>query len=321
VGRDAPEDAPLDSGPNDPEWVMLAGQPEGVALYVARHPEHVLRVEWEDCGTGCLRAVCPGSCGWLGGYVEGTRRVAWIQTPDSLQTAVLLDVETGIAIAAWKLWDVDEPTARLAAPAYGGGRAAISAKAYLGTGPNLISAWIGPIETLATSRAPGYQVEVTASLLISRNFASATHQAFQFSPTSTLFLRDDADRRVTFPARGVTGTIVSPHLIDDRVFYELWADHIRVWTATLDEPANVLIDVSPAEVRNSHTDGVTMTWLQGYDYDWDTGRFARLEMWASSYATTPADLEPRYVGEFPGLYRTVFGAHWLHMIGETPSHV
>lgn len=321
VGRDAPEDGPPDGGPDDPEWVALEGQPEGVFLYVARHPERVLRVTWEDCGAGCLRAVCPGTCGWLGGFVDGERRVAWIQTPDSLQTAVLLDVETGTSVAAWKLWDVDEPsTARLAAPAYGGGRAAISAKAYPVAGPNVISTWIGTLETLATARTPSYQAEVTASLLISRNFVSATHQAWQISPTSTLFLRDDADRRIAFPERGVTGTIVSPRLIGDRVFYELWADHIRVWTATLDEPAHVLIDVTPAEVRNFHTDGVTMTWLQGYDYDWDTLTFARLELWASPYATRAEDLRPRQIrGIFRGLIPVAFGSHWLASQGEGPT--
>jgi hypothetical protein len=118
----------------------------------------------------------------------------------------------------------------------------------------------------------------------------------------------------------VRDTIVSPHLVGDRVYYELWGDHIRVWTGTIDEPAHVLIDVTPAEVRYFETDGTTMTWLQGYDYDWDTLTFARLELWTSPFATRAEELRPRLVHpSFRGLIPMALGGHWLASQGDGPT--
>jgi hypothetical protein len=93
-----------------------------------------------------------------------------------------------------------------------------------------------------------------------------------------------------------------------------------VWTGTIDEPAHVLIDVTPAEVRYFETDGTTMTWLQGYDYDWDTLTFARLELWTSPFATRAEELRPRLVHpSFRGLIPMALGGHWLASQGDGPT--
>lgn len=317
AANDGADDAARDGGPNDPEWVRLGGQPEGVNLYVARHPERVLRVRWEPCGEGCLRAECPGTCGWLGGFVDGGRRVAWIQTPEHLQTAVLLDVERGEAIAAWKLLDVEEPTGRLAFPAFGGSRVAISAKAYPSSGRNLISVWSAPLGEVSSSLEPTYQLEVTSSLLITRNFVSATHQAWWLSPVAHLFLRNEDGRLRAIPGPRERGMVQSAHLVGDRVYYELWADSIRVWTATVEEAPRVLIDASPGVVRDFRTDGRTMVWYQGYDFDWDTRRFGRLELWTAPLVTRAEDVVPRLVRSFPAHYTAVFGGRWLAALIES----
>lgn len=320
VGRDAPSDASPDGGPYDPEWVMLEGQPEGVELYVARHPERVLHVDWESCGSGCLRAICPGTCGWLGAYVDGASRIGWIQTPENLQTAILVDVQTGTPVAAWKLWDVEVPIGQSGAPAFGGNRIAISAWANRVGGPTQLSAWTAARDRVSVDLVPVYQQDVTSSLTITGNLVTATHRAWLFSPTGTIVLTDDRDTRAVFPPRGVTGSLASPHLVDDRVFYELWADHIRVWSGTIEEAPSVLIDATPGEVRYFRTDGRVMAWLQGYDYDWDTLQFARLELWTAPFATRASDVLPRRVlGSFRGLIPTTVGGHWLAVQGEGPT--
>ncbi|MFO0556367.1 MAG: hypothetical protein U0271_48790 [Polyangiaceae bacterium] len=311
MGHDTPEDAPRDGGPNDPEWVMLEGQPDGVELFVARHPERVVSVEWDSCGEGCLSGRSTVQCAWIAGYVDETRRVAWVQMPLELQVAALIDIETGRAIAAWKLWDVEEPTGQLGAPAYGGDRVAISAYANRPSGLTQLSAWTAPVGETATVVAPVYQFDVMSSLTIVENHVSATHRAWTYSPTATLALMDETGERAFFPPRGTDGTIVHTDLIGDRVFYELWTDHARVWTGTVAEPPSVLIDASPGEVRRFATDGNNLVWLQGYDYDFATRTFARLELWTSPYATRVEDVVPTRVSDFPGLYRPAYGAHWL----------
>jgi hypothetical protein len=320
AGFDAADDAARDGGPNDPEWVRLGGQPDGVDLYVARHPERVLRVRWEACGEGCLRAECPGTCGWLGGFVDAARRVAWIQTPEHLQTAVLLDVERGEAIAAWKLWDVEEPRAEAGAPAYGGGRVAISAYAYRPDGARQLSTWSAPVERAWLDLEPTYTLDVRSSLTITGNFVSATHQAWWLSPTAHLFLRNAEGTLRAIPAPRERGMVQSAHLVGDRVYYELWADSIRVWTATVEEAPSVLIDASPGVVRDFRTDGRTMVWYQGYDYDPDTLRFGRLELWTAPLVARAEDLEARRVpARVRGLILPVLGGSWVAMQGEGPT--
>jgi hypothetical protein len=246
--------------------------------------------------------------------------VAWIQTPEHFQTAVLLDVESGESIAAWKLWDVERPTGQLGAPAYGGGRVAISGYGYHPTGEARLSTWASAGDRTAIERTPVFQLDTSTSLTIVRNFVSSTHQAWLYSPSSTLVLRNEAGALVSYPRRPRDGTLQAPHLVGDRIFFELWADHIRVWTATLEEPATVLIDATPGEVRYFRTDGRTMAWLQGYDYDWDALRFARLELWTSPHATRAEELMPRRVRTtFRGLVPTVVGDHWLASQGDGPT--
>ena len=309
VGRDAPEGGPMDGGPNDPEWVALDGQPDGVLLYVARHPERVLHVDWDSCGSGCLRAACDG-CSFFRGFVDDTATFARVQRAGPEQLAALVNVATGTPVAAWQQWDNDEPIGRLAFPAIGGGRVAISGKSYPAIGSDLISIWVAPVGEAATRLTPVYQLE-TSSLIVNLNLVSASHQAWTVSPTNALFLRDDLGGFASFPGPGRDGMIQSPVLVADRVFYELWADHIRVWTGTVEEAPSALIDATPGEVRNFHTDGRTIVWLQGYDYDWDARRFARLELWTSPFATTATELRPRLVRPFPELYQGALGGHWL----------
>jgi hypothetical protein len=313
-------DAPPDGGPNDPEWLLLEGQPEGVELYVARHPERVLRVEWEDCGVGCRRAVCAQFCAFMNGYVTGGERYARVQIVEPETIATIVDLATGLPVAAWRIHDWSAPRGQLGFVTVGDHRVAISAWATTMAGAARLSTWVSDLTRIASERTPNYQLDTTTSLTIVRNFVSSTHQAWLYSPSSTLVLRDEAGVLVSYPRRPRDGTLQAPHLVGDRIFFELWADHIRVWTATLEEPATVLIDATPGEVRYFRTDGRTMAWLQGYDYDWDALRFARLELWTSPHATRAEELMPRRVRTtFRGLVPTVVGDHWLASQGDGPT--
>ncbi len=317
---DAREDAPRDGGPSDPDWVMLEGQPDGVELFVARHPERVVSVEWENCGAGCLRAVPSVRGAWLAGYVDGGRRVAWVQLPVELQVAALIDIDTGRALAAWRLWDVEAPTGQLGAPAYGGGRVAISGYGFRSAEETQLSAWTAPVGEVVTTLAPAFRVDVSSSLSIVGNLVSATHRAWLFSPTSAMQLADDAGGRRLFPGAGVDALLVSGQLVGDRVFYELWADRARVWTGSIEEGPRLLLDADPADIRSFRTDGRTMAWLQGYDYDESARAFARIELWAAPYAERAEDVAARRVfSSFRGVVQTTVGGHWLASQAEGPG--
>ncbi len=316
VALDVTEDSAGDGGPDDPEWVRLEGQPPGVDLLVARRPERVLHVGWEDCGGGCLVASC-GGCSFVRGFVDGDSTYARVQIAGPEQTATLTDIASGVPVAAWQQWDNDDPRGRLAFPAVGGGRVAISAKSYPATGADLVSVWGSPIEETALRIAPIYQLESDA-LIVNLNLISASHQAWTMSPTNDLFLRDAGDRIGRFPGADADGMIQEPALVGDRVFYELWGDHARVWTATIDEAPRVLIDAAPGEVRDFRTDGRTMTWYQGYDFDPVELRFALLELWTSPFAARTEDLAPRRVpADLRGLIVPTQGGHWVAV--QTPE--
>ncbi len=314
VGRDAPEDAPRDGGPNDPEWVRLGGQPEGVDLYTARHPERVLTVSWETCGVGCERAVCDRLCPFREGWADGGDRVAQIQNADDLQTAMLLDIGTGRIIAAWRLWDVTETVGRLAFPSFGGGRIAISAKAYPTDVTGLLSVWVVDAASVATTLEPVYQYE-SASSLIDMNLVSATHHAFGITPTGGLFLRDAAGAQAPMATADAPGSLIPVRLVNDRVYFERWLGFegpVVAMTGTVDRGPVALVDARPAgDVREFHTDGVTMTWYQVYDYDPGAGRSGRFELWTSPIATRSEDVRPRRVCDVAGYYRGEVGGHWF----------
>jgi hypothetical protein len=111
--------------------------------------------------------------------------------------------------------------------------------------------------------------------------------------------------------------VQSAHLVGDRVYYELWADSIRVWTATVEEAPRVLIDASPGVVRDFRTDGRTMVWYQGYDYDPDTLRFGRLELWTAPLVARAEDLEARRVpARLRGRIPFSVGRNWIALVGE-----
>lgn len=314
VGRDAPEDAPRDGGPNDPEWVRLGGQPEGVDLYVARHPERVLNVPWESCGSGCQRAVCDHrTCNFVSAWAEEDRLVARLQNADSLQTGMLLDIPSGQPFAAWRLWDTVAPEGRLTTPSFGGGRVGIAA--YADQGPNtLVSIWVHDDAALVDGLLPMFQEESPGrSRSIDALLLSATHYAFGSAPDNSLFVRDESETTARMNGPAAPGLLIPVRLVGDRLYFERWLAFegpVVVSTGTIEEGPSDLIDVRPAQLREFHTDGVTMTWYQVYDYDPAAGRPGRFELWTSPLAARPEDVQPRRVRGVAGYYRGEVGGHW-----------
>lgn len=85
-----------------------------------------------------------------------------------------------------------------------------------------------------------------------------------------------------------------------------WPD-ATIWAARGRELASPFISGSDAAF-NPHTDGADIVWLQAYGWIHGAGRWERTELWASSFAADPADLEPRRVVEdAPFTYVLAFG--------------
>lgn len=109
------------------------------------------------------------------------------------------------------------------------------------------------------------------------------------------------------------GLLIPVRLVGDRIYFERWLGSegpVLVTTGTIDDGPTDLIDVRPGDVQRFYTDGVTMAWLQGYDYDGATRRYDRLELWTSPIASRPEDLRARRVRDFPGLHAGNVGGHW-----------
>ena len=293
AGIDAPDafETPDAFEPNDapdPEWQTLEGQPDGVIISTARHPERVLSLAWETCGTGCLRAE--PAYEWFEAF-PGTPRTAWVRLPSPLSGYALMDVESGRALAAWR-HDADGTTGLVVEVEVGGDRVAFVTRSRIpGTREDVSSLFLAPLAEIAHTVTPVRQMTGESFVDVR---VSATHHAFRSVPANETYLVGDADSALIPLSPRIQPE--DSHLVGDRLFFihRPTPDDFDgiLATATIEAGAMDLVDVRPDLLNSFRTDGLTMLWYRGHDYTSGSARERALVV--APFATDPPRCAPQW---------------------------
>ncbi|MBX3271950.1 MAG: hypothetical protein KF729_16900 [Sandaracinaceae bacterium] len=124
--------------------------------------------------------------------------------------------------------------------------------------------------------------------------------------------------RVAFLNEPLGGIPQNVTVVGDQVFWEDWADLVRVASATLDVTASLFHRADPGDVKGFRTDGVDFAWFEGYDRHPD-GRYDRLELWTAPFTRDPAALSPRRVRAMEIRSGSMYGGGWYVVQRGAPN--
>lgn len=313
VGTDARTDASRDGGPDDPVWMRLGGQPDGCVISRAEHPERVVQLAWEACGEGCQRAVPEPPGAALAGYVDGDHRYALLgiaATAESPELRAMIEID-GPTLGAWQHRDDVSPSCHVLPFGVGESRAGFAswAEADVTTDEITVSFWLTAIDEIGDASEPVYQFNGPTDVP-THLFVSATNYAYRMS-SGQLVLLDDANESTLMNGRDFRGIPQNEDLRGEVLFFETNGGGVsRLAVGTVADGPTYLRNIAPGEIRHFHTDGSTFAWLQGTEFDAFTLTYGTLELWSAPYVTSAADLTPRRIRDFPGLYRGEIGGRW-----------
>ncbi len=311
AGYDAGRDAGYDAGPNDPgwqPWVTL----EACSYERASNPEGVLRVDWAPCPehlglddcTAPTRAGLLASFGWFDagtGYYRVTEN-----GPGNLTMRILLSVD-GRTLAAWRYVRRYDNAACALDMGIGDGHVAIVPGYFDGddASRHVEQVFYGPIDQLNELDAP----VATISPGVQPQHVAVSSEVVAFWTGYWAIGVDPVTGDSTRLNEALPGTPQNVQVVGARVFWEDWADLVRIAVGDMSTPASILHRADPGDVKQFHTDGVTLTWLEGFDRRPD-GIYDRLELWAAPYTDDAAALAPRMVRRMELHNSAAYGGGW-----------
>lgn len=292
AGRDAGHDAGTDAGPRgEPGWTRFGDLPDECPIEIALHPENVpIDIGWESCGEGCRRWTGTFGLRWLSSADPGRAWVSLLNHTPLLEAVIaLLDLDDGRIVSAFR----ETNTAVGGGPlcfmdvATSGSDVAVSAqfKEYDERGMTLLR-WWSRFYRSTVDELP------TARLLVDTDQYLAGIQTLRVSPTriaaeaegNSAYAVDDGGliiaNRALYP-----DYVQELHLVGDDLFWTDWADYVSIARATRegDGDGRVFYAVDGGDVRSFTTDGETFAWLQAFDQDPRTLRYAHVELWTATY--------------------------------------
>lgn len=333
AGRDArpvPDggpDAGRDGGPRDAMWVPLARLPDGCTIERALRPEVLFTPRWEPCAEqpeGCLREI--RGLGPARGYTD----TGWFDGERGYFEVVgggahsMIAVTDGSAVAAWKVPNQRDLLERNIACSVrlglGDGYAAVLAHYFNGDDPSRNVDWVfhAPIDEIGSVTEP---IAVMSGPILAAGSAqrmAVSSELIGMWFGAGIWLVTSAGRQggVLTAESGIPQNI---SVVGSHALWEDWGSRVRVAHGSIDEPATIFRRADPGDIKAFRTDGVELTWLEGYDRQPD-GHYARLELWAAPYVRDPADLEPRFVRSMEVRSAANYGGGWYVMRRERPAH-
>ena len=311
AGRDAGWDAGHDAGPDDPGWEPWVSL-EACTYERASNPEGVLRVEWAPCPehlglddcTAPTRAGLLASFGWFDagtGYYRVTQN-----DPGNLTTRILLSVD-GRTLAAWRYVRRYDNAVCSLDMGLGDGYVAIVPGYFDGkdSSRHLEQVFHGSIELVNTLDVP----VATISPGVQPQHVAVSSEVVAFWTGYWALGVDPISGRWTRLNEALPGTPQNVQVVGARVFWEDWADLVRVGFSDLSGPAALFHRADPGDIKGFRTDGQDFAWFQGFDRQPD-GSYARLELWTAPYTDDPAALEPRMVRPMRVRSASAYGGGW-----------
>lgn len=323
--RDAGPDGGRDAGPSDPGWVTLATLAPDCVVERATRPEALPAPRFAPCEEQpeeCLRSVPGTGGGTKPAWFDGERGYFTLPYRDERDRPVLVVERTdGPPIAGWRTPPRREMLERNRLCrvwwGVGEGYAAIVASFSTSVDPTQDVTWVyhAPLDEIATVTEP--LTIIAPGIFAQRIEVSAEVMALWTGPSVWGI---GADGRQTVLDREMPGIPQNVTVVGGHVLWEDWADLVRVAHARMDEPASFFRRADPGDIKEMHSDGVELMWLEGYDRQPD-GRYARLELWASPYAADPAALAPRLVRAMEERNRGAYGGGWYVMERGSPYRI
>lgn len=318
--RDSGADAAPDGGPDDPEWVLLTMLGDDCPLERALHPERVVPApDWIPCEwqpVGCLRSSAGGG---NPAYFDGVRGYFDIRTSDSRGNVIeALGRTDGPPIAAWRTPPIRELLDRHhncdVRPGMGDGYAAIVAGYFDGQDAtrSMDRIYYAPIDEIGAATDP--IVELSTDIA-PQTIAVSSEIIAMWTGGSVFAVTPDGRRAIL--NRDLSGIPQNVAVVGSDVYWEDWADLVRIAHATMDTPATIFHGVDPGDTKGFHTDGVEHAWLEGYDRQPD-GHYARLELWAAPYTADASALNSRFVHTMDVRSSTAQGGGWYVMLLGSP---
>ncbi len=309
AGIDAGWDAARDGGPDDPGWEPWATL-DACAFERASNPSGVLRVAWEPCREGLGPAGCMAfpvgvvSEGWFDGGV-GYFRVT--QSDARGRTIRVLAAVDGRTLAAWRyLGRMDQEVCTFDL-GIGDDHVAVIPGYFDGNDParSFERVFYGRIADAGTLDEP----VATISPGVQPQRVAVSSEVVAFWTGYWAIGVDPMSGRWTRLNEALPGTPQNVQVVGARVFWEDWADLVRVGFGDLSSPATLFHRADPGDIKGFRTDGRDFAWFQGFDRQPD-GRYARLELWTAPYTDDPAALEPRMVRPMEVRNGSAFGGGW-----------
>ena len=269
---DAGVDSGHDAGPTDPGWEPWATLDEAdCTIERARYPERLGALLWEPCAEqpeGCLRAV-PGSGGsvvppWFG---TGPVYSRGAQIDERGRLIYKIGRIDGPPLAAWRSPPVEELLRRdrvcLVGIGLGEGYASVTAIFAKGDDGSEDVDWVfhAPIDAIGAADEP--LAIVSPGVGAQRFYVSADLVAMWTGGFVHVVNADGRFRRnVSLGLSGIPqhGWVVGPHFL----WYD-WRNPVRIAHAGFEDAAAIFYGADPGDIKDFHTDGVEMAWLQGYD--------------------------------------------------------
>ena len=328
AGHDAGQDAAVDPGPAG--WVRLGGLPAACDIEVATNPEALGNLREVSCGPGCreLEPVWPREglpyfmvALGVGGHDGTTGHFTATHGISDGRAVDFISDDRGRVVAAWRSLVTPDDC-------YVGAHTRA-----LGTIGFTVNAPVGPRRSLVLFRLESEAPDAARVLHtftsdelgangLQRLLSQPGRVAVDMQPGGRVYsLALDGTTRLV-AGGGSSGEIAFlDALSGSALFYTLWGVDHHIGVSVGGAPGTVLIDPAGADADMLRTDGVDLYWQQGYGRITD-GRFERIEIWTSPYATDPAGLRPRRIALAPdGLldprFRASFGyAAWNMITGQ-----
>ena len=331
AGQDAGHDAgeadagPLDSGPDDPEWVSIAeGLPSFCRLERANHPERLdqLRLHFSPCSSGTNCTISDPIPGFASGWpvwlsVDGTYALAVANPGDGSGWIFVSPLDGRAPIAAYH--GSGGQGCGLSFGALGGGRVAM-ASLYDQTATSFgASFFVAPIgdagriertffddhTDFAGSFVQGLYVSESAIVLWDSGGFFADVSASTFA-----HIEDSANPGVVMDSVSVFGDTILVEVFDSPTYMAI--GHAGVSGGAEYYRAGPGIDV-----QQPLSDGTDIGWLQ-----MPTGSTPDdIELWTASFVQDPHDLAPRRVRTFQTWRHPRIGASTWVDIAVAPYRI
>lgn len=296
--RDASRDAARpDGGPDDPGWVPMPFIPqEDCKVEIAQHPERLRpSIGWESCGEGCRGWTGDGEAIIDAAWHDGDGRYAamhYAWSGGGGRTTVVFELDEGIPLVGTRklLQPRDERriVCGIAGNALGrdGYTVSVGFSDWNDEGEEIERAWVRILtlpfhEPVGGARLTGEIIDYGANIgalkmgdgFVAGNSAGtiAWHAAGGVLTPVSAPLYPDAAVQVVQVAQ-------------DAILWESWGARVGIAAWTEEEPARVIREVERGDVRGLATDGTTIAWQEGTDYDTSTLRYAHVALWTGTFA-------------------------------------